>query len=96
MEEKYIETAKRILTIVQKEVGFLGQQTYSHKWITKVAKLLKSLDIKYPIDFLNKEVYEAISVGDDEKTIELIGHEVFRSKDYIKLNDLLDEFSDLV
>ena len=41
MEEKYIETAKRILTIVQKEVGLLGQQTYSHKWITKVAKSLK-------------------------------------------------------
>lgn len=94
MEEKYIETAKIILTIVQKEVGLLRQQTYSHKWITKVAKSLKSLDIKYPLDFLNKEVYEAISVGDDKKTIELIGNEVFRSKEYIKLNDLLDEFSD--
>lgn len=94
MEEKYIETAKRILTIVQKEVGLLGQQTYSHKWITKVAKSLKSLDIKYHIDILDTEVYETIAVGDDEELIKLIGNEVFRSKEYIKLNDLLDEFSD--
>lgn len=96
MEEKYIETANRILIIIQQELGILRQQAYSAKWITKVAKLLKSLDIKYHVNILDTEVYETIAIGDDEELIELIGNEVFRSKEYIKLNDLLDEFSDLV
>lgn len=96
MEEKYIETANRILIIIQQELGILRQQAYSPKWITKVAKLLKSLDIKYHVDILDTEVYETIAIGDDEELIELIGNEAFRSKEYVKLNDLLDEFSDLV
>lgn len=99
MESKYINSAKDIIEEIQHTTGVSKEKqvTYPYNTILKVAKQLKALDKKYSIDFSNNEkLCSVVALGHNAEIISIIGENGFNSKEYQKLNEMLDDFTSLI
>lgn len=91
MEKKYINVAKAIIELIQiiTTENNIHQINYPYKWIEKISKALKKLQLKFPtLDLEDEFIYKSIGISCDTN----LDDEVIKSVEYAGIKDLLDEY----